>query len=82
MHSDRATSADQPQQHEHGGDHDGGNTVPCEHQATGGMCASATLPATTGTFSVTAPAGYVPRFVDATLPHSLRTVTVFHPPRF
>jgi hypothetical protein len=80
MHSSQ-TSAEQPQQHEHGGHDQGGNTVPCQHQAAGGMCASATLPAAGGTFSLIAPAGYVTPFIDATLPHSLDPAAVFHPPR-
>lgn len=78
-----AQSAGQSQHHEHGGDdRDSGTTTPCQHAALGGVCAFATLPSESATFSTGSPTPVVVRLSEGPYPHFIAITAVFHPPRF
>jgi hypothetical protein len=81
MQRDHAAVQQQP--HHHGAPaHGTDSSAPCQHASTGGVCASATLPAATAAFSVTSPTIYVARVIEAAPLHRLLAAAVFHPPRF
>src|SRR5215204_4273500 len=76
----RDQGAVQQEQDHHGAPaHGTGSSTPCPHAWTGGVCASATLPAATAAFSVTSPTIYVARVIVAPPLHRLSAAAVFHP---
>ena len=72
-----------PEGHDHGQTEPGTPTPePCQHASQSGPCASATMPASSVSFSVATPTTYVARFAEAPLAWALHSEAVFHPPRF